>query len=54
MSVPLYWNSVNLPLWSQFNAPVAREAPRLQLAMQLEQAQPWVHKYNEIKVSKAD
>lgn len=50
MSVPLYWNADNLPLGSQFIAPFAREDVLLQLAAQLEQAQPWFHKYNEIKI----
>ena len=50
MSVPLYWNADNLPLGSQFIAPFAREDRLLQLASQLEQAQPWFHKYSEIKV----
>jgi amidase len=50
MSVPLYWNADNLPLGSQFIAPFAREDLLLQLASQLEQAQPWFHKYSEIKV----
>ncbi len=50
MSVPLYWNADNLPLRSQFIAPFAREDRLLQLASQLEQAQPWFHKYSEIKV----
>jgi hypothetical protein len=31
-------------------APFAREDLLLQLASQLEQAQPWFHKYSEIKV----
>ena len=50
MSVPLYWNADNLPLGSQFIAPFAREVRLLQLASQLEQAQPWFHKYSGIKV----
>ena len=50
MSVPLYWNADNLPLGSQFIAPFAREDLLLQLASQLEQAQPWFHKYSEIKI----
>ena len=50
MSVPLYWNKENLPLGSQFIAPFAREDLLFQLATQLEQAQPWISKYQEIKV----
>ncbi len=50
MSVPLYWNEQNLPLGSQFIAPFAREDLLLQLAAQLEQAQPWVHQYAKIRI----
>lgn len=50
MSVPLYWNKDHLPLGSQFIAPFAKEDLLLQLAYQLEQAQPWQSKYNDIKV----
>ncbi len=48
MSVPLYWNKDNLPLGSQFIAPFGREDVLLQLAAQLEQAQPWASKYQSI------
>ena len=50
MSVPLYWNNNQLPLGSQFVAPFGREDRLLQLAQQLEQAQPWAKKYSEIKI----
>lgn len=50
MSVPLYWSKNNLPLGSQFVAPFAREDRLLQLAQQLENAQPWMSKYSEIKL----
>lgn len=50
MSVPLYWNSAHLPLGSQFIAPFGREDRLLQLAIQLEQAQPWSNRYSEIQV----
>ncbi|TCB48353.1 amidase [Acinetobacter terrestris] len=50
MSVPLYWNQDNLPLGSQFIAPFAREDLLLQLANQLEQAQPWFNRYSEIQL----
>jgi len=42
MSVPLYWTANNLPLGSQFIAPMGDEHTLLQLAQQLEQAQPWM------------
>ena len=48
MSVPLYWNKNNLPLGSQFIAPFGREDLLLQLAAQLEQAQPWTSRYSSI------
>lgn len=41
MSVPLYWNPEGLPIGVQFAAPFGDEASLLQLAAQLEQAQPW-------------
>ena len=41
MSVPLYWTPSGLPLGSQFMAPLDDEKTLLQLAHQLEQAQPW-------------
>lgn len=50
MSVPLYWNKDNLPLGSQFIAPFGREDVLLQLAAQLEQAQPWAAKYKGITI----
>lgn len=50
MSVPLYWNKDNMPLGSQFIAPFGREDVLLQLAAQLEQAQPWAAKYKGIAI----
>lgn len=50
MSVPLYWNKDNLPLGSQFIAPFGREDVLLQLAAQLEDAQPWHQNYQNIVV----
>jgi len=41
MSVPLYWTDSGLPLGSQFMAPLGQDRRLLQLAAQLEQAQPW-------------
>lgn len=51
MSVPLYWNEDNLPLGSQFVAPFGEEELLFSLAAQLEQAQPWVNKYQDIKIA---
>ena len=50
MSVPLYWNKNGLPLGSQFIAPLGREDRLLQLAAQLEQAQPWMPQYKNIQL----
>ena len=41
MSVPLHWTADGLPLGVQFVAPSGDEATLLQLAGELEQAQPW-------------
>ena len=51
MSVPLHWNQANLPIGVHFVGRSGEEALMLALAAQLEQAQPWIHKYREIKLA---
>ena len=41
VSLPLYWNDAGLPIGVQFAAPFGDELTLLQLATQLEAAQPW-------------
>jgi amidase len=44
MSVPLYWTKDNLPVGTHLVARFGEEATLLQVAAQLEQAQPWASK----------
>lgn len=48
ISVPLHWTSSNLPLGVQFVGPLASDGLLLRLAAQLEEAQPWFHRYAEL------
>jgi len=50
INIPLYWNKYNLPVGTQFVAPFGDEETLLRLACQLEKAQPWFHRYADIKV----
>lgn len=44
MSVPLYWNAQNLPIGTQLVAPYGAEQTLFNLALELEQAQPWAQR----------
>ena len=44
MSVPLYWNSRNLPIGVHFVARYGDEATLFRIASQLEQARPWMNR----------
>ena len=44
MSVPLWWNAAGLPVGSHFMAQAGDDLMLLQLAAQLEHADPWFHK----------
>lgn len=44
MSVPLYWSDNGLPHGAQFMAATGNDRLLLQLAAQLEQAEPWKHR----------
>ncbi|MEZ5931109.1 MAG: amidase [Alphaproteobacteria bacterium] len=51
MSVPLYWNDEGLPIGVQFVASYGDEATLLQLAGQLERAEPWHHRHPPLVAS---
>jgi amidase len=44
MSVPLFWNTNNLPVGSQFIGRFGDEATLFRLAAQLEEAKPWAER----------
>ena len=45
ISVPLHWTDTGLPLGVQFVGRLGADGLLLQLAAQLEEAQPWFHRY---------
>lgn len=50
MSIPLHWNTENLPVGVQFVGRSGEEALMFALAAQLENAKPWSGKYQEINL----
>jgi len=52
MNLPLYWNGQGLPIGVHFVAPFGDELTLLQLARELEQAQPWFQRYGAISANR--
>ncbi|GAA1789341.1 amidase [Nocardioides hankookensis] len=48
ISVPLHWTTTGLPLGVQLVGPLASDGLLLRLAAQLEEAQPWFHRYADL------
>jgi len=48
MSLPLHWTAAGLPLGVQLVGPLGSDGLLLRLAAQVEQAQPWSHRYAEL------
>ena len=48
VSVPLHWTESGLPLGVQLVGPLGSDGLLLQVAAQLEEARPWVHRYAEL------
>ena len=48
ISVPLHWTTAGLPLGVQLVGPLGADGLLLQVAAQLEEAQPWFHRYAEL------
>ncbi|QKT07509.1 amidase [Gordonia sp. X0973] len=45
ITVPVHWTADGLPLGVQFNGALGADAALLQLATQLEEAQPWIERF---------
>jgi amidase len=50
ISLPLHWNKDGVPIGAHFVAPFGDELTLLRLAMELERAAPWSHRYAQVKV----
>jgi amidase len=48
ISVPLHWTATGLPLGVQLVGPLGGDGLLLQLAAELEEAQPWFHRYGQL------
>ncbi|MCP8615699.1 amidase [Salirhabdus salicampi] len=49
MSVPLYWSSSNVPIGSMLTGRIGEDHLLFQVASQLERAQPWKKKHQELQ-----
>ncbi|MFD1019893.1 amidase [Thalassobacillus hwangdonensis] len=49
MSMPLCWTADNVPVGVQFTGRLGEDALLYQLASQIEQAQPWFHRYQQLQ-----
>ncbi|MBB6453286.1 amidase [Salirhabdus euzebyi] len=54
MSVPLYWTSNDIPIGTQVTGRLGEDRLLLQLAAQLEQANPWSMQYDNLQLKLAE